>query len=284
LRKLVDALPQYRDQLVSSITAEFPDAPPDLFRAFPLDERLEIPSACYKEVLEAAATLSGALRFLTVFDHLLTYATQQLDPERLGLSILVVQCMRPSPSGKEIYSLREQFRIGTPPWRYEREERNFFLGSESLAGYTISTCRSYEIDDVRTYTGFLPVHKVEYETSIATCPILRMGKVAGCLVVSSTQPNYFIRARTKLIYEYAHLAMEAFSEDQFYDMKDISLRLMPGADVQEPFLHLFNKHVEDLLARGEVTNRLLAEQIVLHRIEDDLIYWRSTHTPIVSTQ
>ncbi len=276
LRKLVDVLPQYREQLIASIFAEFPNAPSDLFQPTRVDQRFEIPPACYQAVLEAAATLPAEMRFLTIFDHILTFATRQLDPEQLGFSMIVV-CCTPPKAGRAVRSLRERLRIGTPPWKSDREERKFFLGAESLSGYTVSTGRPYEVEDVRSYNGLLPLRKLDYEVSVASCPITRYGHIAGCLIATSTQPGYFNRARAQLIQTYCYLAIEAFRESEFYDLKRIQLSLMPDIEVQEPFLYLFNKHVEDLLIKGEAIDRLQAEQMVLHRIEDDLIYWRSTH-------
>jgi hypothetical protein len=276
LRRLVEVLPQYREQLVASIFAEFPNVPADLFQSARGNEGFEVPLECYRAVLEVAATLSPEMRFFSIFDHILASAVRQLDPDGLGLAMIVV-CCTPPKEGRAVRSLRELLRMGTPPWKGEREERKFFLGAESLSGYTVSTCRPYEIEDVRTYNGLLPHRKLDYEVSVASCPITRYGHVAGCLIAISTQPGYFNRARTHLIQEYCYLAIEAFREGEFYEPKNVQLNLMPDSEVQEPFLYLFNKHVEDLLIKGEAPDRLQAERMVLHRIEDDLIYWRSTH-------
>jgi hypothetical protein len=278
LRKLVDVLPQYREQLIASIIAEFPGAPSDLFQPMQNEQQLAVPLSCYQAVMEAAATLSSEMRFFTIFDHILSTAVRQLDPKQVGLCVIIVSCTPPR-AGRAVRSLRERLRTGTPPWKMDREERKFFLGAESLSGYTVSTGRPYEIEDTRTYNGLLPVRRFDYEVSLASCPITRYGQVAGCLLAASTQAGYFNRARTHLIQEYSYLAIEAFRESEFYDPRHIQLGLMPSTEVQEPFLYLFNKHVEDFLIKGEATERLEAEQMVLHRIEEDLIYWRSTHVP-----
>ncbi|HEY7414856.1 MAG TPA: hypothetical protein VH593_06665, partial [Ktedonobacteraceae bacterium] len=137
LYKFVKALPASdREKVVASIIEEFPDLTEEefLLRVAP-NEPLSIRNTCYEEVLEASAHLSGALRTITIFDLLLDCALQQLDPERLGLSALLVQCTRPLSLGQKVRSLRERFRIGTLPWSHLREERNFYLGAESLAGH-----------------------------------------------------------------------------------------------------------------------------------------------------
>lgn len=163
-------------------------------------------------------------------------------------------------------------RMSTPPWSPEREERQIYRGAESLAGLAITTCRSYQIGNVPAYRGWLPVVRNEpYEVSLAVCPIQRAGNVAGCLRLSSTQGDYFSRERVRLIQKYAYLAVEAFDDSDYYPLQEIELRLMPEARAQEPFLHGFNKRVEEILARGEITNWEQAVQITLDAIESDLI-------------
>jgi hypothetical protein len=286
LRKLVEALPaDDRAKVIASILQEFPDLTEEDFLPRVLAcEPLAIPTTCYEEVLEASALLSGPLRMITIFDHLLDYALLQLDSERLGISAIVVRCNKPLSSEGKVRSLREQFRMGTPPWKREREERNSFLGAESLAGQAVMTGRSYEIDDIRWYSGWLPLHQAKYEVSVAVCPIQRRSQVAGCLIFSSTQPCFFTRERTALISKYGHLAQAAFEDTDYYDPSNIELRLMPSTEAQEPILRLFNKHVEEILARGEVTNRTQAEALVMHQIEDDLIYLTSSARVLPSTE
>jgi len=286
LYKFVKALPASdREKVVASIIEEFQDLTEEefLLQVAP-SEPLSIRNTCYEEVLEASARLSGALRTITIFDLLLDCALQQLDPERLGLSALLVQCTKPRSPGQKVRSLREQFRIGTFPWSRLREERNLYLGAESLAGQAVSIGRPYEVEDIRVYSGWLPLHRTKDEVSVAICPIQRVGRVAGCLLFSSTQPAYFTRERAALIRKYSDLAQVAFDESDYYSLSDIELRLMPSAEAQEPFLRLFNKHVEEILARGEVLGRVQAEFMVMHQIEDDLIYLTSAHAPASSNE
>jgi hypothetical protein len=272
LLKLVTALPEHREALIASLKEEFPsmfkpeDFQPDARPAF----EATIPSICYEAVLEAAAMLSGGIRYTSVFDHLLRFALLQLDPERLGLSAIVVQCTRPR-SEEKVRSLREQFRIGTPPWQPRREERNLFLGAESLAGKAVETSQPYEVEDIRSYTGLLPIHRTKYEVSAAACPIMRAGAVAGCLLFSSQQPGFFTRERAKLIEKYAHLALEGFDPQDFYPPEHIELRWMPDAEEQEAVIRLIPKQVRDLLRTGQITNRSLAEREIIHRTEEHFI-------------
>ncbi|MBV9231851.1 MAG: GAF domain-containing protein [Chloroflexi bacterium] len=287
LRKLVAALPDYRDKLIPSILQEFQEmTEEDFLPRTPsniTEESASLSVNCYELVLEAAAVLSGELRFTTIFDHLFNYALQQLDPERLGLLAAVVQCTKPLP-GYKVRSLRELFRAGTPPWQREREERNVYRGAESLAGYAVTTCRPYKIEDLSTYSGWLPGRRTQDAVSIAACPIQQMGRVAGCLLFASTQPGYFTRERMQLIQKYSHLALTAFDEADHYNLQDIELRLMPDEDAQEPFLRRFNKRIEEILVQGEITNWGQAAQVVMHQIENDLIALSSAQSSSESTK
>src|SRR2546430_11876332 len=100
----------------------------------------------------------------------------------------------PAP-GHKVRSLRELFRVGTPPWKREPEERNFYLGAGSLAGYAVTTGRAYSIDNIRAYAGWPPMHYVQRTKekigSIAACPILHTGRIAGCLFFACIQSGYF---------------------------------------------------------------------------------------------
>jgi hypothetical protein len=275
LRKLVAALPEYRSKLIPSILQEYQDLTEEDFQPSALqnlaEEPARIPIICYEQVLEAAAILSGELRFTRICDYLLTYTLQQFDPERLGFAVTVLKCVPPQP-GYKVRSLQEVLRIGTPPWNRGLEERQVFRGAESLAGRAITTSRPYEIGDINTYIGWLPASKEDnYQVSIAVYPILQARRVAGCLRFSSTQADYFTRERMRLIQKYAYLAQEAFEEADFYAAQDIELRLMPSTKEQEPFLRSFNRRVEEVMARGKITNWLQAVQMALHQIESDLI-------------
>jgi hypothetical protein len=128
------------------------------------------------------------------------------------------------------------------------------------------------IDDTNTYSGWPPMFvKPDNTDSIAACPIWRTGRIAGCLFFGATRPKYFSKERMQLIQKYSYLAQVAFDDSSAYEHEKIELRLMPKFEVQEPVLRLFNKRVEKILARGEITDRMEAERIVALQIEDDLI-------------
>ncbi len=91
LRRLLSALPQWREQLYELVSEEFED-----FTAAPTDDSSkELPSAFYARVFSALVATPQSLRFWSICNLILQQALGQLDPERLGMAITVVRCMPP---------------------------------------------------------------------------------------------------------------------------------------------------------------------------------------------
>src|ERR1700730_17105324 len=204
LRHLLTALPQHREQMLDLIREEtgfeeFSNAGLD-------DSSIRIPSSFYTNVFSARSSTVESMRFWSICNLVLQQALGQLDPDRVGMSINVVRCMTAAASDKKVHSLRESVGTGTPPWPGNLEQKAMFLGAESLCGYVVTLCRpaaNQNIDDPQNLT---PAHPTEHEKSAAVHPILFAGRIAGCLLVSSTQYNYFLpQARLTLIEHYANL-------------------------------------------------------------------------------
>jgi hypothetical protein len=149
----------------------------------------EIPYKFIMEVLDARASIPDLLRFWSITRLVLQQALRQLDPERVGMAITVVRCM--PPRDNKIRSLREGVGLGTPPWGGDLEEKALLLGAESLAGHVTVSCRLEHIGDLKSNKTFLPAYQVEHEVSAVACPIMYACRVAGCLLLSSTQLDYF---------------------------------------------------------------------------------------------
>lgn len=266
LRHLINVLPQQRDLLLELIAEEFED-----FSGTVRDDASqEIPSEFYKRIFNARSTTNETMRFWSISNLILQQALGQLDPDRLGMAITVVRCMTSRHSSK-IRSLRESVGQGTPPWPGDLEQKGMLLGAESLAGFCVTTCRPAQIQNIREDKSALPAHQVEHELSAATHPILFTGRIAGCLLISSTQPNYFLSsARNILIGEYANLLALAFEADDFYDPQDIELLLMPPHTVQKEYFANFRQRVTQTLIRRSVHN-LQAEQLVWEELEEELL-------------
>lgn len=235
----------------------------------------EIPYAFLLEVLETRATTADPLRFWSIMRLVLQQALKQLDPERMGMEIIVVRCMPPGKTGK-IRSLRETIGLGTPPWSGDLEEKTLLLGAESLAGHATASGHMEQIADLRTNQALLPVYQGKYEVSAVACPLMYGCRVAGCLLFSSTQPNYFLsEVRLALIKGYTHLVALAFDAHDFYSLDMIELHILPPIPVQNKYLAGFRDRVITVM-RGstQMLPHLLstqAEQLVWQEIEESLI-------------
>ncbi len=279
LRQLLNALPKhYRDQLVEQLEEEHID----LFDTFDRREPDEIDYQFLRQVFEVRATTPSNLLFWTLCRKVFQQALRHLDPERIGMAITLVQCMPASSEGK-VRSLRESMGLGTPPWPGDLEHRAMFLGAESLAGYVVTNCRQGAINDLRANTTFLPAYQSEYEVSALAHPIMYANHIAGCLLLSSTQPNYFLsESRLVLISDYAQLIASAFRPEEFVPPERIELRFMPPVKIQRELFATFQQRVitvmKESLITGSPIARAEAEQIVWQQFEKELI-----HTPIEPT-
>ncbi|QBD77900.1 hypothetical protein EPA93_18630 [Ktedonosporobacter rubrisoli] len=274
LRHLLDVLPQYREQLLDLLRDET-----NLRELIePLQDNTDkaIPSEFYARVFTARASTTENLRFWSTCNLILQQAIEQLDPERLGMCIWVVRCMPPSGPFNKVRSLRESVGLGTPPWGGNLEQQAMFLGAESLAGNVVTLCRSGIIQNLDEEHNLIPASRVEYEKSVAIYPILYAGKIAGVLLVSSTQYNHFLsQRRTSLIQNYADLIALAFEPEDFYAPEQIALSIMPSHTEQKSYFAHFRQRVTDTMitaaSRHQPTNYLAADQEVWQQLEAELL-------------
>jgi hypothetical protein len=265
-RQLLNVLPEYREYFVTLLGGEFTDSA--IARAD--DASKDIPPEFFARVLLARANTQKSLRFWTLCNLILQQAIGQLDPDHLGMAITVVRCMKTAKSTK-IRSLRETAALGTPPWPGNLEQKGMFLGAESLAGYCVTICRNVENNDIRDRSNPLPAHQVPHELSAAASPILFSGKIAGCILVSSTQPNFFLsQYRISLVQNYARLMSLAFEAEDFIEPSNIMLRMMPPIAKQEKYFHDFRDRVMSIMQRERITNPE-AEQRVWEELESVLL-------------
>jgi hypothetical protein len=180
------------------------------------------------------------------------------------------------PREQKIRSLRESVGLGTPPWGGDLEEKALLLGAESLAGHVTVSCRLEHIGNLQTNKTFLPAYQVEHEVSAAACPIMYACRVAGCLLLSSTQPDYFApEARLSLIRGYTSLVALAFNPDEFYNPGQIALHIMPPPDKQQEHFTGFRQrvlqHMQESAMREAHLASTDAEQLEWQYIEERLL-------------
>lgn len=272
LHSLLKGLPrQYQDQFRELIGSE--DGLSYSVLSEEQDQSDEVPYTFISEVFHTRAREPETLLFWTLSHLILQHALRHLDPEPVGMSITIVQCM-PPVEGK-IRSLRERTGLGTPPWPGDLEHYGIFLGAESLAGYVVSSGHHAEVQDLREEQTLLPAYQVEYEVSASAHPIMYTGRIAGCLLVSSTLPRYFLSpSRTALIDGYANLLALAFKPEEFYELEAIELSLMPSLAIQRARFADFRQRVARIMLQAQVAQRpinsMQAEQIAWQQLEEEL--------------
>lgn len=268
LRQLRNALPKHHRDLLEELLEDEHIDVTDPATSEPPDE---IDYQFFRQVFEARATTPSNMLFWTLCRKVILHALRRLDPERIGMAITLVQCMPASSEGK-VHSLRESMGLGTPPWPGDLEHQSMFLGAESLAGYVVMYCRQEAINDLRSNTTFLPAYQAEYEVSALASPILYTNWVAGCLLLSSTQPNYFMsESRRALISDYAQLIALALRPEQFVPPERIELRLMPPVETQRELFATFPQRVITEMKSRHIA-RAEAEQLVWQQFEEELIH------------
>jgi transcriptional regulator with XRE-family HTH domain len=265
---------QYRVRLSQLIEQDFPDLA-DVGEAIESDDSTgKIPSDFYESVLTAYMHTRKEQRFFTVSNRVLTQALSLLDPRHRGMSLSIARCMTPLP-GQKVRSLREVTGLGTPPWPSILTQEALFLGIESLAGYAVTTGRSYTIENRADGSGFLPIRWEEWEVSTAVSPIWFENRIAGCLIASSVQPGYFLPSRQSLVERCAQLLTLAFQPEDFYEQHDIVLFFMPSRDVQREKAVDFRQRLSQVMLEasreGQPMNIEQAERRVWQQLEEELL-------------
>jgi hypothetical protein len=225
---------------------------------------------------------TDTLRFWRISDEVLKQALLQLDPNHLGIAVMVIQCMPPSPIHGKVCSLRERTRKGTFPWTADLERDALFLGLESLSGYSVEVCHIVSDDDLRHSKPF-PAVRGSYEVSAAAHPIRFEGRIAGCLLASSTQPKYFSQERLNLLAVFSDLISLAFDEKDFYPASMIELRVMPEPEIQQSIFATFHQLVtaklQQMAHQPQQLSNVQIEMQVWQEIEAALLSHSSEEAP-----
>ena len=273
LKRLPEVFPAYQQLFSDLIQAELiPDVPP--LPLPPLDHlRPEVPAEFLSRILASYATASGPFRAWSIRTLILQQAIEQLDPDLMGMEITVVQCVPPA-LGKPVRSLCERMGAGTAPWDRGIGRRLLFLGAESLCGWTVGRGEPGVVQDLEQKQGLLPLKLGIHEKSAVAWPFQREGKLAGCLLVSSTQPDYFTSARLSFIEVYASTLALAFCDDEFHELRKIALHEMPVLSKQQEHTSIARFHDRVVSLRREheyYLSEAQAEVLVLQQIEAELL-------------
>lgn len=234
---------------------------------------VEIQPEFYARSLNALAFTPQPICRQAVQDLVLQQTLEHLDPERRGLSVSIVTCVPPRQERK-VRSLREIDGLGTFPWPPNLAEKTMFLGSEALVGYAVSqVCQC--VVNTRDEVTVFPVRWMENERSAAAFPIMRHGKVAGALVVVSALEHFFTRTHIAVLESYSHLASLMFEAEEFFDVQEIALKMMPAYELQAPYFTGYNRRISQQFAdannRGVPITLRTARQLVWQDLEEVLL-------------
>jgi hypothetical protein len=262
--------PEPRDKLVEAMKESYSNLP-----AWLRDEKIEeIPPGFFAEILKARTETDNSLRFWRICDLVLSQALVQLDPNQLGLSIRVIQCVPPMVPDSPIRSLRERVGKGTPPWTIDLEHDIHFLGSESLSGHATEVQGTRNEDNLMKLKA-PPAVQGQYEMSSAAHPIRFEGRIAGCLLASSTQEAFFSPERLAQITAFSDLIALAFERSEFYPPEQIKLSTMPPLELQRDVIsHIRERVMHKLhltMLHDQPISIDVAEQQVWWEIEQELI-------------
>lgn len=270
-----------RKELALSMQLEFPDITlleeaqgqkqqreaPLLFRT----AIQEIPSLFYDRAISAFASTPESVRFWSISQMILQQMLGQIDPQRAGSQISLLQCTEPGGDGK-IHSLRECMLMSAPPHKEGSiegitiQERVLFQGAESLAGFAILQGRYIALQEMAG-SGF-PLVGSRFEAAVAAFPILRTGNCAGCLTFSSAQVNFFSQERLSLILKYINLMALLFQD--FYAPAALDLYAMPSLQDQQAHVISFRTRVTRLMQESASQHQTISNEQAIFRIRKEL--------------
>lgn len=265
--------------LEPDVAARFQNLIEDVFPAFTRKDAtheqsaVEVSSDVYAQVMQIYAQTPLALLYEALYTCIFERALAQLDPNRVGMSLVLVGCVPPL-AGQGVRSLRQLRGMGTPPWEHNLEQRTIFLGSESVVGSAVMNHRATGVNSREAFS-FTPANWTDHEQSAIASPILRQARIAGALLASSARAHYFTPLHQALLDQYARLAVLLFNPTEFYDPTEIMLRSMPSLPQQLPYLTNFEQRValkfESALVQKSSLTLQQAHQCVWQDIEEELL-------------
>ncbi|HEX7737366.1 MAG TPA: GAF domain-containing protein [Ktedonobacteraceae bacterium] len=270
LRLVKVVQPVHRSEMLNALLRSYPDMH-DKF----MEEITEtVPSSFFRQILKDRASIIETLRPWQISGTVLNEALKLLDPHQLGMAVTAALCM-PPVEGK-IRSLREHGGRGNAPWSLDLEQKSVFLGLNSLAGHVVIFGRAASVPDVRK-ERYIPVfgHPADWEISAGAAPIWLQGRMAGCLLAASLQPEHFTQERMDLLGTFANIFSLALNPDEFYDHSMVHLRYVPLPDKQENSLKSFRQRVTRLMTESARQRQSLsnteAEKSAWQEIEEELL-------------
>ncbi len=230
LKDLIEALPDQRRNLTYVIEQAFPGVLETLYTGV-----REVQKDIYRRVLElVATTVEADGRYWQITQTIFEYILLHLDSERRGISVTYAKPMPAREDG--IHSLYEAEMRGNFPWPFTLESKAY-LGSTTLAGTAAQLQQLLTLDDLDSAQR-LQFQLDEFEESACAYPVMRFGRLAGTLVISSTQPDFFADPiPRRAVVEYARLLALGLADEDFHSFSELHLSPMPDLKWQRAELN-----------------------------------------------
>ncbi|HYU75969.1 MAG TPA: hypothetical protein VEL31_25125 [Ktedonobacteraceae bacterium] len=273
LRPLLEVVSQYSSEIARLIALEYPQFFDDGAEA--KDALSGIPATFYARVLHTYTTTPPILRASTISALIMQQLLSHLDPSGIGIIVIVSQCVRP-PRERKVRSVRiTQYRT-TMHFESYLEHQTIFLGAESQAGIALGSGHPSIIQNETDMFRMFPTHHFAPNKSAVAYPVLLDCRAAGTLYIASVQNNFFSLAHQNLISNYADLMTLAFEPEDYYDLQEIELGIMPPFRMQQPLLSKFQKRVTQQMLVAEQKRypltRTQAEERVWQELEEEFFY------------
>ncbi|EFH86198.1 GAF domain-containing protein [Ktedonobacter racemifer] len=274
LVRLLQAVPvKDRQELFQALEQQYPD-----LHAWLIEDTVDtIPSEFFAQVLHMRTITNERLLFWRLADLILKQALEQLDPNRLGLSIRLVQCMPPREDGA-IHSLREIAGKGHFPWPSDLEHEICFLGGETLCGYVVETGYLQLVSDLRHEHPPFPVYHDKFEVSAVAHPIRYAGLTAGCLLAASSQPHYFTPLRVELAKHFSDLLALAFPKSAFHANEVIKLHIMPEPEKQYALINTYRERT------ARLAQQAAQEHLPFDNTQTSIHVWQQIEGELLATR
>jgi transcriptional regulator with XRE-family HTH domain len=235
IRALLEALPApHAEELRRLAAPEFPEGALSSRGPYELDDLAvvkDISPTLYQLCLKELRKQAADMRQWGICQLCLDAAWRGLDPQREGLTLIVVRCSPPSLEQEQVSSLQEKYCINERRSAHQALP-GLFVGAESLAGQVVKTAIPLVVDHD---SSFFFTHQVSQEQikSAAAYPFCRSGQVAGSLLAVSATPHFFTPVRCFLLEAFSDLMMLAFQDREFYPLGAIALRTFPSTQEEQ---------------------------------------------------
>jgi hypothetical protein len=272
LRLLGAVPPQVAAQLVDLMAREYPHYA-SAIEAFSKEAAPAIPSAFYTRVLNTYTTHHVGLRLDGIRIMILQQMLAHLAPTQQPLNIAIAQCMPPPlDQSKKVRSLRLLTGRATPYWKHFTEKSALFLGAESPLGRAMKFERHLIWQEAQDQDWLLAFYDVTKAGSFVARPITRGVRLCGCLLLFSTEANFFTPERLRLLHAYAELLTLGFLPEDYFSQDEIELGVMPVPLQQRPLMDEISLritgHLQQAASEGSRMTLQQAEMIVWRELED----------------